>query len=63
MMKNGLVRVAEFVDSIYEYTKQISLREVFNGGLDWNVYMAWLAGKPEYATIRDYITNNSEEND
>ena len=63
MIKNGLVRVAEFVDSIYEYTKQISLREVFNGGLDWNVYMAWLAGKPEYATIRDYITNNSEEND
>jgi hypothetical protein len=63
LTKNGLVRVAEFVDSLYEYTRTITVQSILFGRLDWSEYQNWLSDKPQYATIYQYITGSVEEND
>lgn len=58
LYKAGILRVVEFVQAIYDYTKQMSFGDVFAGRYDKELFIKFMEGKPEYKNAHDYIVAN-----
>ena len=46
----GFSGIVEFVFALYEYTRQLRAHDVANGGFMFAGFVAWLAGRDEYAS-------------
>jgi hypothetical protein len=57
VLTSAIMKNMEFVDSMYEYTKQLSVADVMRGGLTIESYMDWLHEKTEdkYGNLKSFI--------
>ena len=52
---HGIMRNIELVDAIYEYTKQMTVRDYIRDGWGFEAFAEWMQSKPEYGTIFEYM--------
>lgn len=57
LLKPGVLRVVEFVDAMYNYTKQMTVPDVImrNALRDWNSFLDWMSQQPQYENASTYI--------
>jgi hypothetical protein len=57
LLKPGILRVAEFIDAMYEYTKRMTVRDiVMNNALrDWNSFRHWMSEHSKYTNAVHYM--------
>lgn len=56
--KDGILRVLEFIQAIYDYTKQMSYSDVFGQRYEFSLLCDFMEGKEEYKHALDYIKVN-----
>lgn len=62
ILKGAILKNLEFVQSIYDYTKYLSVRNVMAGGLTESNYMEWLHVVAEdYPNLYDYLNNDKSK--
>jgi hypothetical protein len=57
--KDGILRVIEFIQAIYDYTKQMSYRDVFGKHYEFSLFVEFMEGKEQYKHALDYIKVNA----
>ena len=57
LLKPGVLRVVEFIDAMYNYTKQMTVQDVIlrNALRDWEQFVNWLHEQPQYENASAYI--------
>lgn len=57
ILKNGILRNAQLVDAIYEYTKQLPYRDVLAGKLVWHEFISWCKQFDKYRLVVEHANN------
>lgn len=55
ILRSAIMKNLEFVDSMYEYTKNLSVRDIMNGALSRYRYQEWLNTTGKYDNLRSFI--------
>lgn len=55
ILQSAIMKNLEFVDSMYEYTKNLSIRDVMNGALSRYKYQDWLLTTEKYDNLKSFI--------
>jgi hypothetical protein len=56
--KDGILRVIEFIQAIYDYTKQMSYSDVFNRRYNFELFKSFMEEKDKYQYALNYINVN-----
>lgn len=57
ILKEAVLKNVEFVDSVYEYTKQLSVASIWKDGYSWDSYIEYLVEhKDRYMNLYTYLT-------
>jgi hypothetical protein len=59
ILRKAIMKNLEFVQSLYEYTKELTVRDVTQGALSESSYLSWLEQQNGYENLKYYI--NAEE--
>lgn len=63
ILRQAIMKNLEFVDAMYEYTKQLSYRDVLSSGLTEEKFLAWVNEQDRYPNFKYYIEYlDSKEN-
>lgn len=64
ILRKAIMKNLEFVDAMYEYTKQLSYRDVLSNGLTEEKFLAWVNEQDKYPNFKYYIEylNYKEDN-
>lgn len=59
----GIMKNLEFVDSVYEYTKQLTIPDIYRGGMSRGSYMKWLYEQDttRYDNLKQFIDKTHKE--
>jgi hypothetical protein len=60
ILRSAIMKNLEFVQSIYDYTKVMNVRQVFEGALSEQKYMLWLADQHKYPNLVNFLNNGDE---
>jgi hypothetical protein len=60
ILRSAIMKNLEFVQSIYDYTKNMNVRQVFEGALSERKYMLWLADQHKYPNLVNFLNTNDE---
>ena len=63
ILRGAIMKNMEFVQSMYDYTKSLTVRDVMNGSLKERSYMLWLAEQDAYPNLKSFLDNDSNEGD
>lgn len=62
ILKGAILKNVEFVQSLYDYTKLLNVRNVMAGGLTEANYMEWLKDvATDYPNLWDYLSNDKSK--
>ena len=61
LLKGAILKNLEFVQSVYDYTKSMTVSQVMLGALTESKYMAWLDEQEKYPNLKYFITNNQSQ--
>jgi hypothetical protein len=61
ILKNAILKNLEFVQSVYDYTKNMSISNVMQGGLRESNYHAWLEQHDAYKNLKYFIANSQSQ--
>jgi hypothetical protein len=56
LLKPSIMKNLEFVQSIYDYTKNMPYSSVVNGALSHSAYLDWLSGQEKYENLRMFLS-------
>lgn len=57
ILKKGILRNAQLVDGIYEYTKQLTYRDVLAGKLAWHEFVGWCRTSDDHNLVVGHVIN------
>jgi hypothetical protein len=60
ILRSAIMKNLEFVQSIYDYTKVMNVRQVFEGALSEQKYILWLADQHKYPNLVNFLNNGDE---
>jgi len=63
ILQSAIMKNMEFVDSMYEYTKNLSVRDVMNGALSRDKYQDWLLTTEKYDNLKSFIAVGCSKED
>lgn len=63
ILRSAIMKNIEFVQSIYDYTKSMTVRQVMAGALEQYDYHLWLSTQNKYPNLVNFLNNNSNEGD
>lgn len=57
LLEPGIMRVIEFIDAMYEYTKQMTVADVIGRRAlsDWDAFIVWMQAQPKYPNASAYM--------
>lgn len=59
ILRSAIMKNLEFVQSVYDYTKRLTVRDVTSGGLtDVNYYYEWLDSSEGYENLKYFLSND-----
>ncbi len=62
ILRGAIMKNLEFVQSVYDYTKQLSVSDVvLNHGLKEYKYHRWLSNQEGYENLKHFLANNSNQ--
>jgi hypothetical protein len=61
ILESAILKNMEFVQSVYDYTKDMSIRAVMQGGLSESSYHAWLEQQNAYENLKYFIVNSQSQ--
>lgn len=61
LLRSAIMKNVEFVQSIYDYTKHMSIRDIMAGAMDEHQYHLWLSKSDKYPNLVNFLNNNENE--
>lgn len=55
ILRSAIMKNLEFVDSIFEYTKHLSVKDVMTGALQEDAYSDWLKSTEGYENLKSFL--------
>jgi hypothetical protein len=60
ILKNAIMKNLEYVQSLYDYTKPLTVKDVMTGALKESEYIEWLSNQEnEYVNLKNFLVNNT----
>lgn len=64
ILRNAIMKNLEYVQSLYDYTKDMTVRQVMDKGLTEHKYMLWLdENRVRYPNLANFLDNDNNEGD